>query len=182
MTTSLQLACCTLHYPCHIHAWGRGCGMSHEGHWSQHSQWDQQSNAILLYGALTRDILAFFIILNIKSVFFSVHWRFLNFSLVWLFYYLYFKFYFSSCKMLHNLQMFQWTRMETTEACSLITLEHNNHVQWTRLGYFKRFPWTRLVTAIIFIIFMRVQWMRLKFVKRVQESRVKYPKHVQRMR
>jgi hypothetical protein len=35
-------------YPCHIHGRGRGCGMSHEGHRSSHSQWDQQSNAILL--------------------------------------------------------------------------------------------------------------------------------------
>ncbi len=34
-------------------------------------------------GTLTRDILAFFIIFNIKSVFIGVRWRFLNFSFAW---------------------------------------------------------------------------------------------------
>ncbi len=40
-----------LHYNIFIPATytgGGGCGMSHEGHWSPHSQWNQQSNAILL--------------------------------------------------------------------------------------------------------------------------------------
>jgi hypothetical protein len=44
-------------YPCHIHGWGRGCGMSHEGHRSPHSQWDQQSNAILLHLLIPRCLL-----------------------------------------------------------------------------------------------------------------------------
>ncbi len=35
-------------YACHIHGRLRGCWMSHEGNRSPHSQWDQQSNAILL--------------------------------------------------------------------------------------------------------------------------------------
>ncbi len=39
----------------------------------------------LFKGTLTRDILAFFIIFNIKLVFFSVRWWFLDFSFAWLF-------------------------------------------------------------------------------------------------
>jgi hypothetical protein len=91
-------------------------------------------------GTLTRNILAFFIIFNIKLVFFQCTLTVLIFSFAWSLQYLNYKFYSSSSKMLHKLQFFHWTRLKIIQPCSLNTLEHNKCNLWTRLRTLSVFP------------------------------------------
>jgi hypothetical protein len=79
-------------------------------------------NHIWLKGTLTQNILAFFIIFNIKSVFFSVRWRFFNFSFALSFYIWILNF---------NLHLAK---------CFIICSSFTEHA-WTS---FKRVYWTRL--------------------------------------
>jgi hypothetical protein len=119
---------------------------------------------ILIKGTLTRDILAFFIIFNTTSVFSECTptvCKFL-FCLVILIFTVYFKFSSSSIKILHNLQFFNWIRLEITQACLLNTLEHSKCYLWTCLGYFMCVPWTRLGTVILFLFHKPVQITRVK--------------------
>jgi hypothetical protein len=120
-------------------------------------------------GTVTRDNLAFLSSSILNRYFLNVQWRFLNFLFAWLFWYLYFKFLSSSSKMLHNLQVFHWTRLEFTQACLLNTLEHSKCNLWTCLGCFMRVPGTCFGTEYYFSI-----------LKRVQKTHAKLPKWIQR--